>query len=504
MDIFTSRSQSRLRSIILACGVLAAALGLTVLTGWYTHNLTLLQIHPSFVAMAYNTALCFTLSGAALGAFALGRRRIALACGAFLALIGGLTLSEYLFNVSLGIDELLMRSYVRSGILHYGRMAVATAACFTTLGLAQIFYNLREGARRPAFLGIAGAVVLSLGAVALTGYFIGVTGAYRWGQLTRMAVHTSAGFLVLGLGSLAGAWLAEQRRGVSRPRWLPLCATIFGMAASVSLWQALVVDQSGNLAIIHQYSEAHPRLVQYVQTQSMLPYWALAGGLSMAALLGWTVFLTQKSSERAELLRVAGEELEQRVEERTDELARANQALQEVLTCVSNGRLKLCHTEEGLPASRRIVSGSVELSQSSGLKALRDLARNAAVEASLPIERIDDLVTAVSEASMNAVVHGGGGHGEVRLSKDDRIQVWVRDFGSGITLDHLPRATLERGYTTAGTLGHGFWLMLSTVDHLFLMTGPTGTTVVLEQGKEAPLPPWLIEQMNGDVTALAA
>ena len=77
---------------------------------------------------------------------------------------------------------------------------------------------------------------------------------------------------------------------------------------------------------------------------------------------------------------------------------------------------------------------------------------------------------------MNAVVHGGGGEGQVCVDGSGAVQVWVRDAGTGITMEHLPRATLERGYTTVGTLGHGFWLMLNLVDRLWLLTGPDGTT----------------------------
>jgi hypothetical protein len=59
-------------------------------------------------------------------------------------------------------------------------------------------------------------------------------------------------------------------------------------------------------------------------------------------------------------------------------------------------------------------------------------------------------------------------------------------------MSRLPRATLERGFTTApGNFGHGFWFMLQTVDRVWLLTGPAGTTVVLEQNKEAPEPGWM-------------
>ncbi len=58
-------------------------------------------------------------------------------------------------------------------------------------------------------------------------------------------------------------------------------------------------------------------------------------------------------------------------------------------------------------------------------------------------------------------------------------------------MDRLHRATLERGYTTAGTMGHGFWMMLKTCDRIYLLTGTEGTTVVLEQDKTPPEPAWL-------------
>ncbi len=47
-------------------GLLSAVLGLTVLLGWHTHNITLIQVFPAFVPMQYNTALGFILCGLAL------------------------------------------------------------------------------------------------------------------------------------------------------------------------------------------------------------------------------------------------------------------------------------------------------------------------------------------------------------------------------------------------------------------------------------------------------
>jgi anti-sigma regulatory factor (Ser/Thr protein kinase) len=109
-----------------------------------------------------------------------------------------------------------------------------------------------------------------------------------------------------------------------------------------------------------------------------------------------------------------------------------------------------------------------------------------------PAERWQDLMTAVSEAGMNAVVHAGGGVARVCDGSHGTVQVWIEDRGTGITVHTLHRATLERGFTTAGTLGHGFWLMLKTADRIWFLTGEAGTTVVIEMDRAQPEPQWLL------------
>jgi anti-sigma regulatory factor (Ser/Thr protein kinase) len=108
----------------------------------------------------------------------------------------------------------------------------------------------------------------------------------------------------------------------------------------------------------------------------------------------------------------------------------------------------------------------------------------------IPADRGSDLLTAAGEVAMNAIVHGGGGWARVH-GEDGIVQVWVQDRGRGIDVERLPRAALERGFSTRGTLGTGLFLVLATVDRAWLLTGPTGTTVVLEQDRQAAEPAWL-------------
>ncbi|MEO7716474.1 MAG: PAS domain-containing protein [Capsulimonas sp.] len=163
--------------------------------------------------------------------------------------------------------------------------------------------------------------------------------------------------------------------------------------------------------------------------------------------------------------------------------------LQDVLLSVTDGKLHLCHSSDELPLRLTPCSDSIVLSTSEGLSDIRHRAQEVALSQDFSAEGCYDLITAASEAAMNAIVHAGGGEGVV-CSDGDKIQVWVKDSGKGIDMAHLPHATLKMGYTTAGTLGHGMKLMLSTADHIWLLTTPSGTTVVIEKDRLAKEPDW--------------
>ena len=347
--------------------------------------------------------------------------------------------------------------------------------------------------------------MVSLGVIALSGYFTGIVQSYAWGQFTRMAVHTASGFFVLGSGLVSAACADDRSGGRSPSRWLPMFVGIGAATITLCLWQALVVEENAQLDLIHHLAaqNAHLRVAALSRAQSLLPLGALVGGLLLAALLAWAVGLAQTARRQAGELGEARDGLERRVAERTAALAEANQALaevagwqrgflREVLASVTEGKLRLCDDALDLPPVCGATWGEpIALTREGGLRELRCRAIGAAEGGGLPDERLHDLVTAVNEAGMNAIVHAGEGAARVWLDSLGTVQVRVEDAGHGITLENLPRATLARGFTTAGTLGHGLKLMLQTTDRLWLLTGPTGTTVVLEQDREPPEPAWM-------------
>ncbi len=182
----------------------------------------------------------------------------------------------------------------------------------------------------------------------------------------------------------------------------------------------------------------------------------------------------------------------QAIEQEKLETTRRQQAfLHDVLASVTEGKLQLCSDPDQLPEPLDTISGTLPLTPNAGLHTLRRQAEDFAASAGHDDLRQYDLMTAASEAGMNAIVHAGGGTASVSVSEGGTVQVRVEDHGTGITMENLPRATLARGFSTKATLGHGLKMMLETADRLFLLTGPAGTTLVLEQDRIAPTPAWL-------------
>jgi PAS domain S-box-containing protein len=169
--------------------------------------------------------------------------------------------------------------------------------------------------------------------------------------------------------------------------------------------------------------------------------------------------------------------------------ARQRKLAREMLYSLTEGKMRLAETEADLPQPFDVFEGAVPLSLSA-LRLLRKRVEAVAERFGFVRERCQDLLTAVGEASMNAVKHARGGVAQVHWDAErGTIQVWVTDQGPGIAADQIHRA-LERGWTTGG-FGHGWWYILKAVDRVYLLTGPTGTTVVLEMDKDVAAPEWL-------------
>jgi hypothetical protein len=250
-------------------------LGLTVLTGWFSHTPALIQLLPQLPPMTRNAAACFVLCGLAL--FMAGRqspRWIVVSCAGTVSLLSVLTIIEYVFGVNARIDELLGPSYITVNLSTPGRMSPIGAVCFG-VSSAGLMMATRIGSRWSApALGLSGSMIAAVGMATSMGFALGSSEAFGWGDLTRVALNTAIGLWVLGVGQGALAWHLEAD-AAGTPRWLPINVAMGVATVTLGLWQALIAGGQAPFA--------------------PLPAVILCGGGAMAAIFGLMIHLAQRA-----------------------------------------------------------------------------------------------------------------------------------------------------------------------------------------------------------------
>jgi len=140
------RLVNRLRAFTAAAAVFSAAVGLSSLAGWIFRIPSLTTWGAGPVTMVANTAACFVLVGASLwlvrerdNQFFAGTRKLTARAAAVIVGVAGLLgLTEHLFRLDLGVDQLLLTAPpdLQIATTRPGLMSPITAGAFLLLGLA--------------------------------------------------------------------------------------------------------------------------------------------------------------------------------------------------------------------------------------------------------------------------------------------------------------------------------------------------------------------------------
>jgi len=223
----------------LTTGAAVSAWALTVAIGWHLHLIHLIQLRPQHAPTQFNAALGLLAGGIGLMALTLGARRVAILCGALSGLLGALTLAQYGFGTSLGIDTLFIDPYLNVRTSTPGRMAPNAALCLVLTGLALAGF----ASRKTIVSGMSGIACMLSGALALlavTGYATDVTMAYGWFAFTQMAPLTALAFTAL---NLALGWHCYRIWSV-QPflRWIgrPVLFAVVMLTMTSAVWLSLL------------------------------------------------------------------------------------------------------------------------------------------------------------------------------------------------------------------------------------------------------------------------
>jgi hypothetical protein len=235
-------------TFIRICSFIIALLAMSVMAGWYLHNVPLVQIRPDFAPMKFNTALCFFISSVGIFFWLHNKPRVTAALGAAVMLIALSTLYEYAFKVNIGIDTLFSDAFTDFRSSAPGRMTINACMCFVFTGISLIALALhkitmRKNSLCPMLVSAMGSLILSVALVTLVGYVIGVDASPTWKHFSGMALHTAAIFTLLGSCLVLLAVDISDKT----PLWLTLPVLAALTIITMSLWLALKSQEETDL-----------------------------------------------------------------------------------------------------------------------------------------------------------------------------------------------------------------------------------------------------------------
>lgn len=224
-------------------GVVAVVIGLSVIVGWQIGSPLLTQVRPGLPPMQYVTALSFVIAGIGLLAASSSRDSAAGIAGLLVGAIGLLSVVQDTLLVDADVDFLFgVTGYLVPGAAKTARMTLNTALCFCCLGTALFLRRVLTPFRMSMVTVLLGATVAAVGLIALGGHAGDLAPAYGWGRLTRMALHTAAAFVVVGIGLLVRGWRdAPAVQGIHLG--LPVLVSVASLMATIVVWQGLVVNE---------------------------------------------------------------------------------------------------------------------------------------------------------------------------------------------------------------------------------------------------------------------
>ena len=235
-------------------GLLTAAFGLTVLCGWFFNLPALTEVIPGQVSMKANSAAAFLLLGLALAAAA--QRRLGplvQTVAAAVLLLALLTLLEYALGLDLLIDEVLVHEHPdATGTSHPGRMSPLTALGFVFAAAALLVVT-----RRPAQAQWLAIATLLLTLFSLAGYAYGVEQLSGLTFYTRMALHTTLTFALLGAGTLL---LRPQAGPIAALRWRSLGGLLVRQLLPAVIATLLLIGLGASLLISLQLADPRTAL----------------------------------------------------------------------------------------------------------------------------------------------------------------------------------------------------------------------------------------------------
>lgn len=382
-------------------GGVAVAAGALVLAGWAFDLPTLRRFRPTYVSLNPAAACCLIAAGFSLALLRnpnAGRVRklFGRLLAALVASAGALKLLAALAGWRLTFDEWLFAAQLAQPIEVQSRIAarIAVSLLLTGAALLLLDFETRKGRRPAEFIATAAA---ALGGLALFGYSYGLFVYYRGTDAVPLSLPGAIAFFAIAIGIL----LARPDRGAMA---LVTSETSGGLLARLLLPLGVV------LPILLGALRIGGEKAGWYSTRIGIGLFATVFIALFLAAVWWTARLLFRSdmerNEAEERVRQLNADLEQRVTERTAELSRVNQELQQASRAKDEFFAALSH-ELRTPLTPVLMSAAAMEADAtlSGVQReeLAMMRRNVELEARL----IDDLLDLTRIARGKLELHPG-------------------------------------------------------------------------------------------------
>ena len=234
----------RIQYVAAFCAAIAIGVATVVMVAWFAEWPRIIQPLPESGFMTFNTALSLFFFGWATVLLLTGYRVGSIGAIIPPALLSLLTLTEYLFEANIGLDELFVRAFISHPTAVPGRTAPNTTVAILLGCVVVVNYAIFQRHIAPLILSQMLAVAILTSAVcAMVGHAIQLEPLAGWYGLTHMASHTalclallSIALLILGRSKLQ-LLVQDLRQHVAG---LALAA---GLMLSIAVWQTVYAEQ---------------------------------------------------------------------------------------------------------------------------------------------------------------------------------------------------------------------------------------------------------------------
>lgn len=176
-------------------------IGFTGMIGWILKLTWFVQTFPKLAPQSFNASFCLVLAG--LGLLLFGKRKfnwLSILIGFAMVLIASLTISEELFNINLGIDQLVVKSWIMFPLGYANRMPPNAALPIIFSGLIFILVPFCRKNFNALMIEILIFLVFLIGLLGLMGYVFEMDFLYNWYQFACMSIRSAVAFIVLAIG----------------------------------------------------------------------------------------------------------------------------------------------------------------------------------------------------------------------------------------------------------------------------------------------------------------